>query len=187
MYSDRHAHLDFLNQAAAIVGKTLAEWFKHPKVRERFGISHLVVSAAPHLLMVTVGILTLAGTPHVQAQFDGVFLDDFQVVPNRVVLSEPIVGATVRAYRLSDLNTPIAGPDETKPGRRHRAGAFELALPGVADDEWVLLVAAGGAEMSPSDRPHQGLLRALARASDWRAEFQDMHHSESTFEDMHHS
>ena len=131
-----------------------------------------VAANATFLLVMSVGILNMPAITPAHAQFDDLFLDDFQVVPNRVVLSQPILGASVTAYRLSDLNTPIEGPVETRPGRRHRAGGFELDLPGVADDEWVLLVATGGAEMAPSDRPHQGPLRALARASDWRAQGQ---------------
>ena len=100
------------------------------------------------------------------------------VEPNQAILG-PLSGATIQAYRLTDLANPIEGPSLAGQSADNLAlaGTFTLALTGVPDDEWVLVTASGGEDIDADDNgildqtptPNLGTLHALARAQDWRA------------------
>ena len=98
--------------------------------------------------------------------------------PNQAVLG-PLSGATIRAYRLRDLATPVEGPFQAEVDDTDlaRAGTFQLALAGIPASEWVLVTATGGIDLDANDdglldatpTPNQGRIHGLARAGDWRA------------------
>ncbi|MEH6824552.1 MAG: hypothetical protein V7629_11640 [Motiliproteus sp.] len=86
----------------------------------------------------------------------------------------PLAGAEIRAYLLTDLTTPIAGPitangSLTDPDQ---AGRFELTLAAVSAETWVLFTATGGqdidadddGELDPTPTPSNGVVHALATA-----------------------
>jgi len=89
---------------------------------------------------------------------------------NRVMLG-PIENATVSAYRLSDVETPI---ETTTSGEK---GRFDLTLSGVEDAELVLITATGGQDidadddgmLDPTPTELNGTVHALAAAGDVRA------------------
>ena len=90
----------------------------------------------------------------------------------------PLSGAQIRAFTLSDLENPVEGPVLAGISEDDRlvAGTFELGLPGVGDDEWVLVTASGGSDIDADDDgridgvpvPNAGTLHAIARAEEWR-------------------
>ena len=91
----------------------------------------------------------------------------------------PLAGATINAYRLSDLGTAVEGriAADADLSNLALAGTFQLALTGIADDEWVLVTAAGGQDIDAADdgvadatpTTNLGTPHALATAADWRA------------------
>ncbi|WP_295436617.1 DUF1566 domain-containing protein [uncultured Thiodictyon sp.] len=91
----------------------------------------------------------------------------------------PLAGAAINAYRLSDLGTAVEGPiaADADLSNLALAGTFQLALTGIADDEWVLVTATGGQDIDAADdgvadatpTTNLGTLHALATAADWRA------------------
>ncbi|WP_025323218.1 LamG-like jellyroll fold domain-containing protein [Deferrisoma camini] len=96
---------------------------------------------------------------------------------NQAILG-PLVGAEVRAYLLTDLSTPVAGSVTTMDAPDLSvAGTFDLPLPGVDDEEWVLVEVRGGTDVDPDDdgvrddpgTANQGAVRAVAKAKDVRA------------------
>lgn len=90
----------------------------------------------------------------------------------------PLSGATINAYRLTDLTNPVEGPVPALASTNdiNVAGRFGLELPGVADDEWVLVSAGGGSDIDPDDDgivdsppvQNNGTLYGLAKAGAWR-------------------
>ena len=89
----------------------------------------------------------------------------------------PLAGASIRAYRLGDLSTPIEGPFLANNSKDMDAsGSFDLALSGIPDDEWILVTATGGWDIDANDdgvidtdpTRNYGTLHALAQASQWR-------------------
>jgi len=102
---------------------------------------------------------------------------DGQPSLNQALLG-PLAGATINAYRLSDLNTPVEGPiaADADLSNLALAGTFQLTLTGIADDEWVLVTATGGQDLDaaddgvldPTPTTNLGTLHALAKAGDWR-------------------
>jgi hypothetical protein len=90
----------------------------------------------------------------------------------------PLAGATIKAYLLTDLDTPIETTTAADlPGGMEVAGRFHLTLGGVGSDEWVLVSATGGRDIDFDDdgvldatpTANQGTIYALAKASDWRS------------------
>lgn len=95
---------------------------------------------------------------------------------NQAVLG-PLAAASIHAYRLSDLETPVAGPLLADRGPElERAGSFRLELAGIPKDEWVLVTATGGLDLDadddgvrdPAPTINLGTIHALAKAADWR-------------------
>ncbi len=90
----------------------------------------------------------------------------------------PLAGAEVRAYRLTDLSNPAEGPITANGNLTDLAvaGSFNLALTGIPDDEWVLVVVSGGQDIDANDdgsvdsspTENKGTVHALAPAADWR-------------------
>ncbi len=98
--------------------------------------------------------------------------------PLNQALLGPLAGATIHAYRLSDLQTPMEGPLQANASTTDLtlAGTLSLDLAGLPADEWVLVTATGGQDLDADDDgvpdaaaiPNLGTLHALARAGDWR-------------------
>lgn len=96
---------------------------------------------------------------------------------NQIALG-PMAGAQITAYRLTSLATPVEGPLTADPSTSDldEAGTFALALPGIPDDEWILVAAAGGQDIDANDdglvdttpTQNQGEIYALATAKEWR-------------------
>ena len=90
----------------------------------------------------------------------------------------PLAGATIHAYRLGDLRTPVEGPILADGSRADlaRAGTFQLTLAGIPKNEWILVTATGGRDLDAEDDGvldaaptfNDGTIHALAKAADWR-------------------
>ncbi|MFP4429091.1 MAG: SUMF1/EgtB/PvdO family nonheme iron enzyme [Desulfovermiculus sp.] len=89
----------------------------------------------------------------------------------------PLAGATIRAYRLDDLSTPIEGPFLANNSvTMNASGSFDLSLTGIPDDEWILVTSTGGWDIDVNDDGvidvdpirNYGTLHALAPADQWR-------------------
>ena len=91
----------------------------------------------------------------------------------------PLSSATIHAYLLTDLDNPVEGPVTALASMSdiNIAGRFGLTLPGIADDEWVLVGASGGIDIDPDDNgivdlpavQNKGTLYGLAKAGAWRS------------------
>jgi hypothetical protein len=89
----------------------------------------------------------------------------------------PLAGAEIRAYRLTDLITPVEGPITADDSMDDLwiAGTFELLLAGIPDEEWILVTATGGWDIDADDdgvldehpTENRGTIHALGRAIDW--------------------
>ena len=79
---------------------------------------------------------------------------------NQAVLSGPIAGATVNAYRLTDLTTAVASTSTKGGDNSTIAGTFDLTLAGITDDEWILVAIRGGTDLgnSGTQTPNTGAL-----------------------------
>ncbi|WP_457666331.1 InlB B-repeat-containing protein [Thiolapillus sp.] len=95
---------------------------------------------------------------------------------NQALLSS-LSGASIYAYRLSDLENPVEGPWQTVVANDVTvAGRFALLLDGIPDDEWILVAASGGRDIDADDdgntntpsTPNKGTLYGLAKAREWR-------------------
>lgn len=90
----------------------------------------------------------------------------------------PLSGATINAYRLSNLASPIEGPITANQSTTDlsKAGSFDLELTGIPADEWILVTATGGQDVDADDdgvadttpTSNTGTIHALAKASDWQ-------------------
>ncbi len=147
---------------------------------------------------VIVGLQILTGNPQTLPEFDNdidVDRDDKiglaeimytlnAVANNNIVLRHqamitgPLSGAGIAAYRVEDLSTIVEGTKKanTSINDLQIAGTFDISLPGVAGDEWILVTAAGGEDIDADGdgvadtvaTENSGTLHALAKASDWR-------------------
>ncbi len=89
----------------------------------------------------------------------------------------PLAGATIKAYRLTDLVNPIEGPIRSNGSLTdlNAAGSFDLTLAGIPKSEWILVTATGGADIDANDdcvvdavpTLNTGTIHAIAKASDW--------------------
>ena len=88
----------------------------------------------------------------------------------------PLSGATVIAYRLSDLTIPIETLQTTTGTNLITTGRFVLTLPNVADDDWILVKVSGGQDIDANDdgvldgnpTVNTGDVHSIAQAKDWR-------------------
>ncbi len=86
-------------------------------------------------------------------------------------LMGPLKNATVKIYKLSDLNTSV----ETT--QTNDLGAFSLALTGIPDTEMLVVAVSGGKDIDANDdgvlddtpTDNHGTIRALAKASDLKS------------------
>ena len=95
---------------------------------------------------------------------------------HRAALAGPLTNAAVSAVRATNGEVLASGIITGNSPDLPAAGTFALPLPGVADDEWVLVSISGGADLDANSdgvadatpTASQGTLHALARAADWR-------------------
>jgi hypothetical protein len=97
---------------------------------------------------------------------------------NNQALLGPLSGTEIRAYRLTDLNSPVEGPLLAKSSLDDLtlAGSFDLVLANIPEDEWVLVTATGGMDIDADDDGNlnanatlnKGTIQAIATAGDWR-------------------
>ena len=89
----------------------------------------------------------------------------------------PLAGATISAYKISDLGQPVETTEANgSTTDLQTAGTFSLALTGIDDDEWILVTATGGSDIDADDdgiidaspTANNGTVHALAKAADWR-------------------
>ncbi|MET0035467.1 MAG: LamG-like jellyroll fold domain-containing protein [Candidatus Thiodiazotropha lotti] len=91
----------------------------------------------------------------------------------------PLSGSSIRAYRLTNLTSPVEGPITAGQSSTDLAlaGSFDFELTGIPDGEWVLVTATGGSDIDADDdgvadsspTANSGTVHALAKAADWRA------------------
>lgn len=133
------------------------------------GRSNISLSAANVVLQPTVRV-TDGSTLHINAT-------TARVSSLNQVLLGSLSGATVRAYRLTDLENPIENSVQTvASGDVNSAGRFGLLLSEVAGDEWILVSATGGWDIDADDNgatntpstQNNGTLYGLAKAEEWR-------------------
>ena len=94
------------------------------------------------------------------------------------VLLGPIIGASVTAYRISDLSKSIEGPviTSTDVSSLEKAGLFSLNLNGIPDNELILVTIEGGEDIDADDdgvidvayTKNNGTIKLVAKASDIR-------------------
>ncbi|CAK8719570.1 hypothetical protein GCAAIG_09050 [Candidatus Electronema halotolerans] len=97
---------------------------------------------------------------------------------HQALLVGPLSGTSIKAFTIEELASPVEGPKEAVQSNRSllAAGTFDLALAGLADNEWIVAEASGGKDIDAdsngiadaSSTQNLGTLHALARASDWR-------------------
>ncbi len=89
----------------------------------------------------------------------------------------PLSNAQITAYRVTSLSVPVEGPvNAVVSDDLDTAGTFSLSLNGVDDDDWVIVLAAGGEDIDhdgdglidDESTTSLGALYAMAKASDWR-------------------
>jgi|GEM_PF-6262160 len=90
----------------------------------------------------------------------------------------PLAEAQVTAFRVTSPGQLVEGPVTTPlSDNLDAAGTFDLSLTGVADTDWVVVAANGGADIDyngdgvvdPAPTANCGTLHALAKAGDWRS------------------
>ncbi len=99
---------------------------------------------------------------------------------HQAAVTGPLSNAEITAYRTITSAQPVEGPlHADNSSNLLSAGTFDLSLAGVADDDWVVVAAAGGTDIDhdgdgvvdPAPTANQGTLHAIARASDWRTKY----------------
>ena len=89
----------------------------------------------------------------------------------------PLSGATINAYRLSDLSTAFESTTaNSSKTDLSLAGSFNLELTDINDDEWIVVTATGGVDIDSDDdgvidatpTTNNGTLHAVATAADWK-------------------
>ena len=89
----------------------------------------------------------------------------------------PLSGASVQAFRLGDLSSPVETTTaEESDSDLDIAGSFDLILSGIPDDEMILVSVSGGNDIDADDdgvldaspTVNSGTIHALATAADWR-------------------
>lgn len=92
-------------------------------------------------------------------------------VTNLATLNGRLADAEIKAYRLTDLLTPVETTITKGGANPGTAGTFDLGLSGIADDEWMLVAATGGTDIGNdgvTPTANAGTLYGLAHASAWR-------------------
>lgn len=135
-------------------------------------LSGSTYTTAPIVAACTVSASFVALAPPLPPGGDDSLPEGF----NQALLG-PLAGAEIRAYRLSDLTTAVEGPIFANDSMTDLvvAGAFELLLAGVPDEEWILVTASGGWDIDADDdgvldeqpTENRGTIHALGRAIDW--------------------
>lgn len=97
---------------------------------------------------------------------------------HQVIISGPLSGAVVTAYRSDDMQAKVDGSKKANISSTNLevGGTFELSLPGLDDDTWIVVTATQGEDIDANGdgnpdgvaTVNQGTLHAIARASDWR-------------------
>ncbi len=101
------------------------------------------------------------------------------IVPNdnnRVLLG-PLIGADVVATRVGNSTETLETTTTSTTNDLETGGSFSLTLDGLPDDDWVLVTVTGGSDIDADDDNvidasptlNTGEIRALGKASDWRA------------------
>jgi uncharacterized protein (TIGR02145 family) len=100
------------------------------------------------------------------------------VLQHQVAIFGPLSGAAITAFRADNLRAAIEGTKKanSSPSDLQVAGTFNLTLPGVADDDWIVVTAAKGEDIDAdgdgavdtTGTANLGTIHALAKASDWR-------------------
>lgn len=117
------------------------------------------------------------GLPETIYALQTIILDDLSLQHQAVIVG-PLSGAGVTAYIADEVDMSVEGTKKANSSAADFsvAGTFDLNLPGVADDRWVVVAVSEGEDIDHdgngiADTPtitNLGTFHALAKAADWR-------------------
>ena len=104
-------------------------------------------------------------------------VDCVDLSSHQAAIVGPLSNTEIAAYQITALSQPAEGPiNAAQSNDLQTAGSFDLALSGVADDDWIVVSATGGEDIDhdgdgivdPLATTSLGTIHAIAKAGDWR-------------------